>query len=248
MIRHGATRHRRAALAGFAGLVAAVACAEPYRHTNPYDPLYPVTVTIVGPDTVFNFEQVAQFSGQSDPAFPDSAFQFGVTDSAAFVPAGVGAFAAFATPLWPEYTTVTVIAGVGAIDTFLAPPAGGTAIRQTFFRHATTKMVVLTQRVVRIQLRCPDTHACDTVSVGGTWSVWTDGFDAGNQQIVALHSPVANPATGPPVATYSIRDPTIATFAPVGIRAARVTALKSGTTWIVGTRGTLLDSLKLVVQ
>jgi hypothetical protein len=247
MIRSYTTR-RVAVLAGFAGLVAAVACGDPYQHTNPYDPVYPVTVSIVGPDTVFNFEQTVQFSGQSDPAFPDSAFQFGVSDSIAFVPAAAGAFIARGTPLWPAYATVTVIAGVGAIDTFLAPPAGGNAIRKTFFRHATTKTVVLTQRVVRIQLRCPDTHACDTVPVGGTWSVWTDGFDAGNQEIVALHSPVANPGTGTPVATYSVRDPTVATFTPAGIRAATVTALKSGTTWIIGTRGTLLDSLKLVVQ
>ena len=229
-------------------LVVALACGDPYQHTNPYDPIHPVTVSVVGPDTLFSFEQVAQFGGQSDPAFPDSAFQFGVTDSIAFVPAGVGAFIARETPLWPALDSVTVIAGVGAIDTFLPPPAGGVAIRQTIFRHAATKIVFLTQRVVRIQLRCPDTHACDTVSVGGSWSVWTDGFDAGNQEIVALHSSVANPATGSAVATYAVRDPTVATFTPVGIRAATVTALKSGSTWIVGTRGTLLDSLKLVVQ
>lgn len=80
------------------------------------------------------------------------------------------------------------------------------------------------------------------------WSVWVDGFDALNQPIVALHSPAANPATGTAVATFSARDTSVASVSPVGIRAASVTALRSGTTWIVGTRGSLLDSLQLVVR
>ena len=101
---------------------------------------------------------------------------------------------------------------------------------------------------MRIQLRCPDTHACATLAAGGAWSVWADGFDAQNQQIVALHSSVANPTSGTPVAIFLVRDTTVASFAAVGIRAAMVTARKSGTTWIVGTRGPLLDSLQLVVQ
>ncbi len=241
---------RLAPLLAAAALIVAVACGDPYLHTNPYDGLYPVTVTVSGPDTMLSFTQTAQYVGQSNPVFPDTAFSYGVTDSIAFQPAGVGAFTAYETPLWPQYTTVTVLVGVSAYDTIvpnpLAPVGPGLALRQ--FRHSATKAVILTQRVVRIQLRCPDTHACSTIPVGGTWSVWADGLDALNQQIVGLHSLVANPATGTPVATYSIRDTTIATFAPVGIRSATVTALKSGTTWIVGTRGTLLDSLQLVVQ
>ena len=145
---------------------------------------------------------------------------------------------------------MTVSAGVGAYDT-LAAFAGsqsGQAPMVTLWRHSGYKQVVLTQRVVRIQLRCPDTHSCDADSVGGSWSVWADGFDALNQQIVALHSSVANPATGTPVATYVVRDTTVASFVPVGIRAALVTARRAGTTWIVGTRGPLLDSLQLVVR
>jgi hypothetical protein len=49
-------------------------------------------------------------------------------------------------------------------------------------------------------------------------------------------------------ATFAVRDPSVAGVTPVGIRVATVTARKSGTTWIVGTRGALLDSLQLVVQ
>ena len=241
---------RVARLLAAAALVVAIACGDPYRHTNPYDGLYPVTVTVNGPDTVLSLGRPHSMSAQAIRRSPTTAFGYAVTDSILFVPAGVGAFTAYGTPLWPQYNTVTVLVGVSAYDTIVPNPIDpvgpGLALRQ--FRHATTKMVVLTQRVVRIQLRCPDTHACATVPVGGTWSVWADGLDALNQQIVALHSLVANPATGTPVATYSIRDTTIATFTPVGIRAATVTALKSGTTWIVGTRGTLLDSLQLVVQ
>jgi hypothetical protein len=145
---------------------------------------------------------------------------------------------------------VTVTGGVGSIDT-LPPFAGGAlgpAPTIKMYRHSASKVIVLTQLVTRIQLRCPDTHACDPVPVGGTWSVWVDGTDALNQLIIALHSATANPATGTPVATFATRDPTIASVSPVGIRAATVTALKTGTTWIVGTRGALLDSLQLVVR
>lgn len=246
-VRHRTARTAALTVAAIAVVVFAVACGDPYLHTNPYDPVYPVTINITGPDTVFSFEQVAQYSASSDPAFPDSAFIFEVSDSIRFVPTGPRGFAARATPLWPATDSVIVVAGLGVIDTFYQIGVGP-AQRIGLFRHFATKTVVLTQRVVRIQMRCPDTHACDTVSAGATWSVWTDGLDAGGQQIVALHSLVANPSTGTPVATYTIRDTTIATFVPNGIRAANVTALKTGTTWIIGTRGTLLDSLQLVVK
>jgi hypothetical protein len=108
--------------------------------------------------------------------------------------------------------------------------------------------VVLTQRVVSISLRCPDTHACDTLSVGDTTSVWVDGRDANHAQIIALTSSIANPPTGTPIAVYAARDPSIISLTPRGIRATVATALKTGTTWIVGTRGSLLDSLQLVVR
>ena len=76
-----------------------------------------------------------------------------------------------------------------------------------------------------------------------------DSFrDALGQPIVALHSPAANPATGTAVATFVVRDTTIASVAPVGIRAATVTARKSGSTWIVATRSSLLDSLQVTVR
>ena len=80
----------------------------------------------------------------------------------------------------------------------------------------------------------------------GEWDA--SAFDALNQPVVALHSPVANPATGPAVATYAVRDTNVAGLVPVGTRAATVSARKTGSTWIVGTRGTLADSLALVVR
>ena len=54
--------------------------------------------------------------------------------------------------------------------------------------------------------------------------------------------------TGTPMATFTSRDTTVASVTPVGIRAATVTARKSGTTWIVATRNSLLDSLQLTVR
>jgi hypothetical protein len=79
-----------------------------------------------------------------------------------------------------------------------------------------------------------------------------DGFDANNQHVYSLPSAVSNPPAGSPIAIFTSRDPTIAALSPVGIRAANVTALKAGATWIVGTRiaaqDTLLDSLQVVVH
>jgi hypothetical protein len=239
-----------------AGPVAAVllalasACGVPYQRTNSYDPAFPVSISIVGPDTLFSAEQVGTWGVQIVPAFPDTAFRYDCTDSIVFPPAGVGSFRSHFPPLYPLTRTVTVTGGVGSIDT--VPPSAGSVVGPAptikIYRHSASKVIVLTQLVTRIQLRCPDTHACDPISVGGTWSVWVDGTDALNQQIIALHSSTANPATGTPVATFAMRDPTIASVSPVGIRAANVTALKTGTTWIVATRGALLDSLQLVVR
>jgi hypothetical protein len=139
-----------------------------------------------------------------------------------------------------------VKATIGTIDTTLGRDYQ--AVQTTVWRHEGSKSVVVTQRVVRIQLRCPDTHACDTLSAGAAWSVWANGYDALGQPIFALVSSTANPATGTPIATFVARDTTIASVAPVGIRAATVTARKTGSTWIVATRGPLLDSLQLVVR
>ena len=255
--RPSGVARRPIALTGAAILVVSLACGDPYKHTNPYDPAYPVSVTVMGPDSLFSYNELGQYGAVIAPAFPDTAFRFASSDSSSFPPVGGPAGTAtfrnggiVAPPLWPATRTVTVSAGVGAIDTLGSTAGSGVGPAQLIkvWRHSGYKLVTLTQRVVRIQLRCPDTHACDTLAAGGTWSVWADGFDALGQPIVALHSPAANPATGTAVATFVVRDTTIASVAPVGIRAATVTARKSGSTWIVATRNSLLDSLQLVVR
>lgn len=241
------TRRRRSfALAGAVILVAAVACGDPYTHTNPYDPAVPVAIEISGPDTTFSYTERATYTAQSVPAFPDSAVNWAVSDSVIFLPEGPGSFETIGPPLYPDTRMVTVFALIGGVDTTIGRDY--MAVKTIQYRHIASKVVFQTQLVTRIQLRCPNTHACDTVSTGGAWSVWVDGFDALNERIYALTSATANPATGTAIATFAVRDPTIASVSPVGIRAANVTALKPGTTWIVGTRGTLLDSLQLVVQ
>ncbi len=140
---------------------------------------------------------------------------------------------------------------IGHLDTVRTYTPPGSYIPISFpdvtWRHKQKRSVVLTQRVTHIQLRCPDA-GCDTISVGAVWSVWVDGFDALNRKIVALTSATANPTTGTPIATFAVRDPSIAIVNPVGIRAANVTAVKSGATWIVATRAALLDSLRVIVR
>ncbi len=260
-------RLRGAVLAGACAIVALVACGDPYLHTNPYDPAFPVTFDIVGPDTLFSFGEFAQYSVSTIPAFPDTSFRWDidtatvinartgmdtVVDGASvFRPSGPGGYVSILPPTEPATVTIAVVALIGAADTTLAryePCCGDVTIQTSTYRHVGYKKVVLTQRLTRIQLRCPDTHSCDTLSVGGTWSVWVDGFDALGRQPPTLTSSSANPRVGPPVVTYTVRDTTIAISAPNGTRAATVTALRSGSTWIVATRGALADSLQLVVQ
>jgi hypothetical protein len=233
-----------------AALVAAIACGDPYLHTNPYDPLASVNIIVSGPDTIFNYTEIGQFSSQILPAMPDTAVRFAVSDSVAFAPAGGGSFASMKPPLYPATKTVSVMVMIGQVDTTISEDIDGVPVTiQTYvWRHSGSKNVVLTQRVTKIQLRCPDTHACGALSAGGIWSVWVDGFDALNQPILALYSATANPSTGTPVASFTSRDTTIASVSPVGIRVANVTALKTGTTWIVASRGALLDSLQLTVH
>jgi hypothetical protein len=254
-------------------LAVTVACGDNYLHTNPYDPVVPVTVVVSGPDTLFSYNELGEYSAQSIPAFPDSAFRFGSADSVAFFPSGRGEFSSMTPPLYPTTRIVRVSALLGQIDTTVGnqnlvdcppvpppcaslvcppvPPCIISATHSLAWRHSGSKDVVLTQRIARLQLRCPTVHACDTLSRGAAWSVWVDGLDALNYAVLALSGSNANPAassTLPAIATFVLRDTTFAVLTPVGVRVATVLAKASGATWIVATRGSLMDSLRLVVR
>jgi hypothetical protein len=263
-----------------AALIVAVACGDPYLHTNPYDPAVPVEFNFTGPDTLFSYGELAQYSVQTTPSFSDTAVQWAidtvtihrggnldtnlgggtfnnpgtgdttVAGDSLFRPLGGGLFQSTAPPLDPATVSMTVEALIGGADTTVGRFINGrtVAVQTKQYRHVGYKTVVLTQRLTKIRLRCPDVQACDTLSVGGTWSVWVDGFDALNRQMYAMTSSTANPTHGPPVVLYSVRDTAIAKVTPVHIRAATVTAQRTGMTWIIATRGALLDSLQLVVR
>jgi hypothetical protein len=263
--------HAALPLIGAAVLI--VACGDPYLHTNPYDPAVPVEIDITGPDSLFSYAEYAYYSAQFTPSFPDSAVQWfvdtftlhrpgpvdttydGVTyripnrgdtvvDGTPYLtPSGQGTFESLKPPLEPATVTITVEAAVGAIDTTLSNGAQGKA-----YRHVGYKQVVLTQRIARLQLRCPNVRACDTLAVGGAWSVWVDGYDPLGRGILALTDPAANPAGDTPIASFTSRDTTVASVAPVNIRAATVTARKAGSTWIVATRNSLSDSVLVVAH
>jgi hypothetical protein len=251
---------------GAAALIFAVACGESFLRTNPYDPAFAVQISVTGPDSLLSLGDLGQYVAHVTPAFPDSSIVWAadtvsfvsgdtlhVVDGSFYLIAGQnGQFQSINPPLEPETRTIAVEALIGRIDTTVARCNGTVCfpVKTVQYRHTGLKSVVITQRVTRIRLRCPDpeTHACAPISAGATWSVWVDGFDALGRQIVALTGAATNPTKGPPVATFVSRDTTIASVSPVGIRAATVTARKSGSTWIVGTRGSLRDSLQLVVQ
>ena len=279
-------------------LVALVACGDPYLHTNPYDPVYPVEFTITGPDTLFSLGEVGQYTVQTNPPWSDTGFVWGIdTFSYYFDPPlppqppgapsvpcvdrvvsgdtalkgdGSGAYRSVLPPLEPYSFTISIEASVGTIDTLVSANSCTAPVQSliTRARHTGYKSVVITQRVTRIQLRCPDAHACAPLAVGDSAFIWVDGFDALNKQIAALTSSTANPKSGnppvpyvtsdtailrvqagnDPVVTYVSRDTTIARTTAIGIRVARVTPVQPGSTWVVATRGALSDSLQIVVH
>jgi|GEM_PF-2524376 len=242
-------RRRVVGLANATVLVASFACGDPYRHNNPYDPQTPFEFSIAGPDTLFSVGEFGQYALKSTPAMSDTAGTWS-SSSVDLRPAAPGQFQLWTPPLWPETETVQIFNSIGKFDTTVTTslPNGSVAKQITIDRRSLSRTVVLTQRLVRIRLRCPDTHACGTLTAGAAWSVGVDGFDALDAQIIGLTNPATNPATGTPVATFVTRDTTVASVSPVGIRAAAVTARKSGSTWIVATRSSLLDSLQLTVR
>jgi hypothetical protein len=254
------SERRGLALVGAAIVAIAIACGDPFLRTNPYDPDVPVAVVISGPDTLYSLSELAQYTAQLTPAFPDSALTWAadtitifagdtsyVLDGSLYLTAGKnGQFQSIKPPLEPGVLPITVEVFVGRIDTTVARKTGTFIIQ--LYRHTGSKRIFLTQRVTRIQLRCPDTHACPTFAVGATNTVWLDGFDALGYQMVPLTSATLNPDTGVVVASYVSRDSTIARVTPKGIRAVNVTALKPGSTWIVAMRNSLLDSLQIIVR
>jgi hypothetical protein len=250
-----------------AALAAALACGDPYVRTNPYDPNVPVQILISGPDTLLSYAQQAGYTATTIPGFSDSSIVWTVdtvtvlaarrdccldtiVDGGLFLkPAGAGTFQSIAPPLEPMTLTVAIGASVGGVDTTERRDPGGT-VPYTLFRHSSYHSIVITQRLTRIQLRCPDTGSCDTLSAGGAWSVFVDGFDALGHGVYATTNVIAHPRSDNPVATLTVRDTTVATVSPTSIRAATVTARKSGMTWLVATRSilSLADSLRLVVR
>lgn len=256
---------RRYSLVIAAALAVAVACGDPYRHTNPYDPAVDVHLTIVGPDTLFSAGEVGHYTVQTTPPWPDSGVVWTIDSFAnsppnpcgtpvalnlLLKPAGPGAYQTSSPPLEPSTYSIPIEAWLGSIDTSVVYGTCGGAIKMLdvwYPRHFASKTVVVMQRVTQIQLRCPASHACGPLSVGDSAFVWADAYDALGQPPTAYRVSTDNPPIGTPLVTYASRDSTIARSSPVGVRVTRVTAMKSGATWIVATRGTLADSLQVVV-
>jgi hypothetical protein len=238
MRRRRALRHRLATLMGFGALVAGFGCRD-FKHTNPFDPdnLNP-GISVVGPDTLFTIGASVTYAYTSVPAFVDPTAVWSSSSPNDLYTEGKDTFDVTRAPLYPLTESVSVVVALGEFNT----------LHGAAWVTGAGKTVVLTQRLVRLQLRCPTAHTCDTLDAGGAWSTWVDGFDAGGTQILGLDIPTINPISGTPIATFVSRDTTIASVKPVGIRAANVTAVRSGTTWIVATRVARLDSLRDSLQ
>ncbi len=233
------TQWRRRGVALVVGLAAmgSSSCRD-FTHTNPFDRATPIELTIVGPDTLWNASDFAQYSFESVPAITDSTANWS-GGSSDFRGDMSGGYLVYTPRLYPETETVSVELDIGKYQGM----GGGADWRRQF-----SKPVVVTQRLVRIQLRCPDVRACDALAAGDAWSVWLDGFDSKGSRPTGMVNPKDNPATGPALGTFTSRDTTIATVSAAGARVATVTAVKSGTTWLVASRDLLRDSLQLIVR
>jgi hypothetical protein len=221
----------------------ALACID-FRHTNPFDPQVPVTVTIF-PETLFSVARgLVQFTLATVPPLtdPDALWSVGTKDL--YATDGTGLLYSTGAPLWPQTETVPITIGIGR---HYLKYDRSVPYSYDYTRHISGS-VVITQRLVRIQTRCAGAPACDALSVGGTVSVFVDGNDALGSGISGLEDPTANPLTAAPVAVFIVRDTSIASAVPVGMRVATVTAKKAGATWIVAQRDSLRDSLRLVVR
>jgi hypothetical protein len=229
---------RCAVLAASGSLVLALACID-FQHTNPFDPAVPLQVTI-RPETLFSVGGVIQFTFATVPPLTDpEANWLGGSSHLSTAPLGSGGvFYSTGAPLWPQTEIVPMTIEVGRAD----------INHHTDYRKSFNGSVVITQRLVRIQARCPGVPACDVLSVGASTSVFVDGYDALGSGIAGLSDPTANPLTVAPIATFTVRDTTIATAASVGMRVATVTAKRTGATWMVAQRDSLRDSLRLIVR
>ncbi len=224
-------------VSSFAVLAVGVACFD-FAHRNPFDPATPLEVAIV-PETLFSVGGEIHFVFSTVPEIIDPTASWS-GGNAELNPQGGGIFVSRAAPLWPQTETIPVSISVGRND----------VLHLVSYQYSRVfgGSIVITQRLVRIQARCPDTHLCDTLSVGATASVFVDGSDALGSAISGLSSPAANPLGVTPIAQFIVRDSSIASASAIGMRVAVATARKSGSTWLVAQRDSLRDSVRIVVR
>ena len=233
---------RAAVLVASGSLVCALACID-FRHSNPFDPAVPVTVAIF-PETLFSVAgKLIQFSFATVPPLTDPKAIWAVATNDLYTMDGTGLLYSAGAPLWPKTDTVPIAIGIGlhALNDPFVPYSD--SVTRTI-----SGSVIVTQRLVRIRTRCAGAAACDSLTVGVTTSVFVDGFDALGSGLSGLADSMANPATDSSIVVFTIRDPTIATALPVGMRAATVNAKRVGSTWLVAQRDSLRDSLRITVR
>lgn len=223
-------------------LVLAVACID-FRHTNPFDPGVPVTVTIF-PETLYSVARdLVHFTFATVPSLTDPDAIWSASANDLFASGSAGDLDSEGAPLWPQTETVPITIGIGRYA------VNSTLVTHSYdYTRSINGSVVITQRLVRIRTRCAGPPACDSAPAGATTAVFVDGVDALGSGLSGLADSTTNPLTASPIFVFTVRDTTIATAAPVGMRAATVTARRVGSTWIVAQRDSLRDSLRITVR
>jgi hypothetical protein len=110
-----------------------LACTD-LAHTNPYDPLTPVQIEIVGPDSTHSYRQEVTYAARFTPAWPDAPMVW--TSSSRFLQSfGDGRFLVGDRSATPRAVTITVTAGP----------------------HTQTRTVFVRQKPARVRMACGDT-------------------------------------------------------------------------------------------
>jgi hypothetical protein len=157
---------------------------------------------------------------------------------------GTGLLYSAGAPLWPKTDTVPITIGIG-----LHYLKYDFSVTHSYdYTRTITGSVIITQRLVRIRARCAGALPCDSLPAGAATSIFVDGFDALGSGLSGLPDSTTNPLTASPVFVFTVRDTAIATAAPVGMRAAMVTARRVGSTWMIAQRDSLRDSLRITVR
>lgn len=150
---------------------------DSYERTNPLDPNYPMTVTLLGPDSVFSLNETVRFQLVTEPAHPDLPFVWTTSE--------------------PELLTM----GQGTDGTFTALGNGIVHVSAAYGPRVAEKQVVIQQRPVSFEILDPEDPTF--ASLGERKQLQADAVDANGVPVQGVLGALSWSTSNPAVATVS---------------------------------------------